>query len=278
MKTMSIVLALAWSSLAAACGSDSSSLPAPPSSSTGSPATTVPTPVGSTPIEPPPTTVDAPGVASPTAPQLKASCDSVVFSSVPPVLDEFPALDVDAQSAIDELVDGPTGVEAVGFGEDYRWSIASRTDEDLVLFGQGETSEAGLANARFAREGGEWVPRGWGGCRVEIQADGFGPARLAMESGESLSADSTELSFVINERDCASGQAPTDRDVIPVVTETEDTVSIVVLVERVKGGAECPRNPWHPITITLESPLGSRQVLDSHEFPPQPVGPVELAD
>ena len=217
------------------------------------------------------------GVASPTASQLKASCGSVVFESVPPVLDEFPPLDADAQSAIDELVNGPTGVEAAGFDVDYRWSIASRTDEDLVLFGQGETPEAGLTEAQFVREDGEWVPRGWGGCRVEINAEGFGPARLATESEKSLSAESTELSLVINERECASGQAPTDRDVTPFVTETDETVSIVVLVERVKGGAECPDNPWYPITVTLESPLGSRELLDAHEFPSQPVGPVELA-
>lgn len=217
-------------------------------------------------------------VLSPTASQLEAKCGPVLFESVPPVLDEFPALDIDAQSALDELVNGPTGTEAVGFDQDYRWSIASRTDENLVLFGQGETSQAGSVNARFVREDGEWVPRGWGGCRVEIQAEGFGPARLATESDQSFPADSTELSFVINEQECASGQAPTDREIIPIVTETEDTVSIVVLVERVEGDAECPENPWHPITITLESPLGSRELLDAHEFPPRPVGPVEPDD
>ena len=220
----------------------------------------------------------ADGVRSPSASDLEATCDAVVFASVPPVLDEFPPLDGDARSAIDALVDGPTGVEAGGFDEDYRWSIASRTDEDLVLFGQGSTAEAGLADARFTREDGEWTPRGWGGCRVEIQADGFGPARLATESKQSLSKNSTELSLVINEKDCTSGQAPTDRDVVPVVTETDETVSIVVLVERVTGDAECPDNPWYPITVTLDEPLGPRELLDAHEFPSQPVGPVELAD
>lgn len=64
---------------------------------------------------------------------------------------------------------------------------------------------------------------------------------------------------MINERDCANGQAPTDRAVTPFVTETDETVSIVVLVERVKGDAACPGNPWYPITITSNrrSGLGS---------------------
>lgn len=61
MKTISILLVLAWSSLAAACGSDSDSSAALPATSIGPPATTVSTPVGSTAIEAPPATFDAPG-------------------------------------------------------------------------------------------------------------------------------------------------------------------------------------------------------------------------
>ena len=190
-------------------------------------------------------------VSSPTGLRLEAHCGSVSFDSVPPELDEFPPLDDDAQAALDELVNGPTGIEAVGFDVDYRWSIASRTDEELVLFGQGETTDAGSVTARFARQDDTWTPRSWGGCRVEIEADGYGPARLATESDQPLSADSTQLSLVINERDCASGEAPTDRDIVPVVTETSDAVSIVVLVETTRGDVECPGNPWHPIVITL---------------------------
>jgi len=44
-------------------------------------------------------------------------------------------------------------------------------------------------------------------------------------------------------------------------------VTIIVLVAPVEGGAECPGNPWHPITVTLEAPLGSRQLLDGHQYP-----------
>lgn len=64
MKTFWILLVLASTSLAAACGSDSDSSTAPPSRSIGPLATTVPTPVGSSAIELPPATVDAPGDAA----------------------------------------------------------------------------------------------------------------------------------------------------------------------------------------------------------------------
>ena len=61
MKKISILVVLATSSLVAACGSDADSSASLPSPSVGPPATTVPTPVGSTAIEPPPATADAPG-------------------------------------------------------------------------------------------------------------------------------------------------------------------------------------------------------------------------
>jgi len=211
--------------------------------------------------------------------QLTAGCGPVVFGSVPPDLDEFPPLDDDAQAALDELVDGPTGVEAGGFDRAYRWSIASRDDDQLVLFGQREGPDGpSWADAQFERRDGAWTPVGWGGCWVEIGALGLGPAMVATDPDQPLDPTSAELRVVINEQNCASGQAPIGREIVPLVTETEDSVTIIVLVAPVEGGATCPGNPWHPITVTLESPLGSRQLFDGHQYPPQPIGPMDSAD
>lgn len=211
--------------------------------------------------------------------RLTASCGPVEFSSIPPDLDEFPPLDADAKAAIDELVSGPTGVEAGGFDTGVRWSIASRTEDQLVLFGQGDGPDGpALLDARFERRDGVWTPTAWGGCRVEIGALGLGPARLALDPDAPPDPDGTELPILINERNCASGQAPIDREIVPIVTETDTSVTIIVLVAPVEGGAECPGNPWHPITITLAAPLGSRQLLDGHEHPATPIGPVDRAD
>jgi hypothetical protein len=87
----------------------------------------------------------------------------VAFFSPSRVVDEFPPLDTDAQSALDELVNGLPELEAVGFDRNYQWSIACRTNERLLLFGQGETPEAGWSTAEFVREDGEWTPTSWGG-------------------------------------------------------------------------------------------------------------------
>ncbi len=77
--------------------------------------------------------------------------------------DEFSPLDTDAQSALDELVNGLPPLEAAPFELDYQWLIVSRTDEQLVLFGRGATPEASAVHAHFVREDGEWTPRTWGG-------------------------------------------------------------------------------------------------------------------
>jgi hypothetical protein len=102
-------------------------------------------------------------------PELEASCGPVTFESVPPGPDEFPPLDTDAQSALDELVNGLPPLEAAGFEPYYQWSIASRTDEQLVLFGQGETLEAVGKVAEFGRGDGEWTPTTWGTCQVVVR-------------------------------------------------------------------------------------------------------------
>lgn len=221
--------------------------------------------------------LDSTGVTPDPGQQLVARCGPVTFSSVPPDLDEFPPLDDDAQAALDALVTGPTGVEAGGFEEDYRWSMAARTDDQLVLFGQpiDPDGERSWADARFERRDGAWTPIGWGGCWVQIEAIGLGPATVGLDPSRPPDPESTEIWLLINELACASGRAPTDREIVPVVSETDDTVTVIVLVAPVEGGAECPGNPWHGITVSLDAPLGSRQLLDGHRYPAQAVTPVD---
>lgn len=213
------------------------------------------------------------------AQQLQARCGQVLFSGVPPDLNEFPALDADAQSAIDELVNGPTGVEAEGFGDDTRWSMAARTDDELVLFGRQQLgAEVATVSAQFTMRSGAWMPTGWGGCRVQIEAPGLGPATVSTNPSALPRPVDTELALFITEQSCASGQAPIDREVVVVVTETADEVHVIALVAPVEGDADCPGNPLHPITVSLDAPLGERTLVDGHRFPALVVVPAEDFD
>ena len=217
--------------------------------------------------------LDAGAVAPDASEFLRVSCGPAVFSSIPPDIDEFPPLDDDARAAIHELANGETSVEAAGWDTDFDWSIASRTDDELVLFGQGSGPDGPhYVDARFRSQDGEWRPSGWGGCHFLVDAPGLGPAEVSLDPSRPIDPYSTELPLHITERACASGQPPVDREVVPVVIETDESVTVIVLVAPVEGGADCPGNPPHPITVTLEAPLGDRALLDGHVQPAVPVG------
>lgn len=217
---------------------------------------------------------DAPG-ATPT-PKVVMTCGDVTFPGIPADPDAFPPLDAEAEAAFDSMMEGPAGSEAGLMFDGFTWSIASRTETELVLFGRGE---AGLnddpsgnppyADVTFRRSGEEWIASSFGGCRLQVAAEGLGPATMILDPDREPDPASTELPVLINERNCASGQAPVDREIVPVVTETETTVEITVFVAPVKGGAECPSNPFHPIVITLDEPLGGRTVIDATTQPGQ---------
>ena len=201
-----------------------------------------------------------------TQPGLVATCGPVEFSSVPPELDEFPPLDAETQVIFDDFMTGPLSVET-GFLEGYEWTIALQTEAQLTLFGQRSDAPGDFVDVRFDNRDGFWQATGWGGCSIDVSAPGFGSATTILDPDHEPDPSSTELHILIMERACASGEAPTDREVLPLVSETETTVEISTLVAPVAGGADCPGNPWHPVIATLSAPLGDRQVIDAQTQP-----------
>lgn len=116
----------------------------------------------------------------------------------------------------------------------------------------------------FGLEADRWVPDGWGQCRIELSAPGFGPARFVLDPDAEPDPADTTISVLATEMACASGTAPSGRDVQSVVVEEDaETVSIVVLVEPPTGDQNCPSNPLFPLDVDLGSPLGDRIVLDA---------------
>lgn len=199
---------------------------------------------------------------------LFATCGSVVFPTMPPEPGSLPPLDAEIQEVFDAFINGPLAEESSFIaGNDMR--VAERTDSSLVLLGIGDE---GYVNARFEKRGEEWAPTGWGGCGIVITAPGFGPAETILDPDVEPDPTSNTLNLWIQERNCASGEAPTDRPVVPVAVESATRVEITTLVAPVAGGADCPGNPWFPVSVELAEPLGERIVVDVH-MPPG----VELA-
>ncbi len=142
--------------------------------------------------------------------------------------------------------------------------IAEQTEATLELFGRQLDS---YVNASFEKRDGVWSPTGWGGCNIRVSAIGFGSATTILDPDVEPDPSSTSLHIWIQELECASGQAPVDREVLPVVVETDAQVQITTLVAPVAGGADCPGNPWFPVVVELDEPLGERTVVDMQEPP-----------
>lgn len=226
----------------------------------------------------------AEAAASDTGPGPYLACGAVRFSTIPADPGEFPAIDAEASSAMDEAMGPMGGVASVGFSGDVEWSIAERTGSRLVLFGRtaagtpspgpttstGDGGGAGYVVLELRRHGEQWTFYSSGGCVIRLEALGLGPATMILDPDRRPDPASTEVSVLIQELSCASGEAPVDREVVPVVTETATTVEIGVLVAPVIGGAECPSNPWFPLTVTLAAPLGDRTVIDAGVQPGLP--------
>ncbi len=208
------------------------------------------------------------------APDISIACGRVAFPTVPADIDGLAPLDADAEAALEGALAGPAAGEASYFVDEYTWSVVSRTEAELVLFGQPTVALDGAAgqttpyaSMTFDRVGDEWSVNGFGQCRLEVSALGLGPATVILDPDIAPDPTSTELAVLIRERACSGGQAPVDREIVPVVTETETTVELIVLVAPVIGGATCPGNPLHPITVTLQQPLGDRTVIDGATQP-----------
>ncbi|HKX76622.1 MAG TPA: hypothetical protein VJR05_14670, partial [Acidimicrobiia bacterium] len=196
---------------------------------------------------------------------LEAHCADVAFPIREPP--DFPPVDGPTRGLMVEVLRefGIAGEEFDG----YTWLVAERTPSRVALLGQpGEAAPREWGLASIVDDGQGWTLDKFGVCRVELTAPGFGNARFVLNPEIAPDPASPELAVLIMERACASGQPPVGREIRPVVTEDELQVTVVVLVEPVQGGADCPGNPWHPVTIELEEALGDRMVYDGSTHPP----------
>jgi len=213
------------------------------------------------------TTTTEPGPT--TGLELRATCGAVELEGgLDPVLPATP-IDSQGEAALAAMVEVAPAESS--FLDQYEWFTAESTDGRLTLFGVplGETPDGAppYADATFERDGDTWRPGGWGQCRVEVSSPGYGNAYWVLDPEIDPASSGTELHVLISERACASGEPPVGREIVPVVLEESGTIAIVVLVESVSGAADCPSNPWHPITIDLSEPVGDRSLFDGGVAP-----------
>lgn len=185
---------------------------------------------------------------------------------------EFPStpLTPDAEDALAGT--GALGEEGTFFNF-YNWVVAD-DNSGLVLFGTPidlDRDDAQYAYAVFEQRDGEWRASGWGGCHIEVVAEGWGGADWVIDPDRTVDVAGGAIPILLRERNCASGQAPVDREILPVVVREASRIVVTVLVEPVEGDASCQGNPWHPYTLTVDGGFEGIDLYDGREVPYVPV-------
>jgi hypothetical protein len=143
-----------------------------------------------------------------------------------PVLPSTP-IDSEGEAAL-AVIDELAPVESALLDQ-YEWFTAESADDRLILFGVplGETpaDSPPYASATFQRDGDKWLPEGWGQCRIEVSSPDFGNAYWVLDPEIDPASSGTELHVLINERECASGEPPVGREILPVVLEKPDSIT-----------------------------------------------------
>jgi hypothetical protein len=252
------VLMVAFAVMAASCGGSGSAVVTPTSSTSAST-----TSVTTTSTAVPATTTTVPGGGV-----LVARCGAAefAFGATEPVGTPF---DEEAQRAFDEAGEAVAVEwfgEGLGFGGGWEWVVIERDEARMVLLGEGPN---GYADVTIERDGDTWKAAGWGGCHflTSTTLAGFAIGAWVTDPDSAPDPQSSTLDVLVMERSCANGEPPIGREIRPVVLLGQDEVEIVVLIEPVKGMANCPGNPWYATTIDLGEPLGDRTLVDRHVSP-----------
>lgn len=234
-------------------------------------------PVTQAPVEPlESSTTEAPVIVASTADlpavdSLQLVCDGIRLPGDSTDLQSLPPMDEDGDHAL------AATTEQLGFDMwvDQEWWILDRSATGMRLI-----SEAGFGDissgrlflvASFTRNGDSWNAGNFTTCAARWgAADRLNVDWLGADPGHRTATDSRvlHLVFVDDIRPCGSGDADF---VSTVVEESDEAVSIVVLVEPgTESSQPCPAG-LTLISVELAEPLGTRSVVDGSTEPPRPL-------
>ncbi len=160
------------------------------------------------------------------------------------------------------------GSEEGAFWPQQGWRVLFVSGLDAVLLADADSQ---LWFQTLELSSGAWR---WTGssatdeCPLRVPAPvGYNPVVWRLDpEGAAPTPSSTAIDVLVHETACASGEPVGDRLVGPEVDVTEDEVRIGFLAETQRGDHTCPGNPDSSVTIQLEMPLGSRELVDAYDL------------
>jgi hypothetical protein len=142
---------------------------------------------------------------------------------------------------------------------------------DEALFGNGEPPH--IIDVAIRRTGDRWQYSGSGGCTVRPWRSAARTAVWTLHpDAPPLTAETREIDVLVKDPACSSGEPIGDRLLPPQVTSTAHVVVVTFFVEPLpRGFYTCQGVPPTRTTLSLDMPLGDRDLLDGSVYPPQPI-------
>lgn len=164
-----------------------------------------------------------------------------------------------------------------------RAQLARRTEDDINLPDHGWTliglddtraeflapdTEDTMFEATLSQAGGRWRVDGWSQCSPQrAMAPGLNDASWVLAPNQQVGPETTTVTALVTERECASGQSSEGRIVGPEVVQLADRVLVTFAVRALPGAHRCQGNPATTVEVGLPAPLGPRRLLDGSSLP-----------
>ena len=202
--------------------------------------------------------------------QVQLECGRVTTSSIDDLTPLTPEVETILKTATNPSEEnGDLFAEIAFFNfDEYEFKIANQDSEEITLLGEKEIDDTkDYVNISFRNIEDIWTPSGWGQCNLRPFVEGYNLAAIRLDPNKKQTAGSIPL--LINELECANGEPPTGRVITPAVTESKTNIEILILIEPLTGGANCPSNPWVEYDLDISEfaePVGERTLLDASGF------------
>jgi hypothetical protein len=200
---------------------------------------------------------------------------SVLPDGLPDVLTQPEAVQLFTDLLADPAYAGELATSVLAAGpDDTEWRVL-RDDGDAYTLGLGSWSADGPGPdgsvMYVQRHQGGWAWGGGGSCTLAPQLESGNTWVALSEPATPLDRESTSPVVGVTEDGCTGGRDPEPFLHDPVIVEEDDAVTVYWTSTPLDGAATCVANVPTELPLSLDEPLGDRELLDGSTYPPVPL-------
>lgn len=146
-----------------------------------------------------------------------------------------------------------------------QWFLVSRTEDEITIAHKRPNGDAdSYTQGHLHRTDDGWRGGGWGPCEVRFAANDRSLLRWGLDDEGSLGPDSSVISVVAGEINCAASPDLRVEEIEPVVIATDTRVTVVLTAPLSDDPDETSCRVGNPyfLDVDLGDPLGDRSLHD----------------